>query len=783
MNFQKRQKIAHIFLVMSMFCSHMLCGLLSMGAMMATKKTLPKWEVSLFQFLGWTGGTVCFILFIYWRQLFGEPDWIEKRRELWGAVKKYLWLLAVLSLSQTAFQLWLEVFKRGVLGIGAFVGGLAAGILAALFLTGFILYGISTGMSRKERMKHPLPVFLLMPMELGIGIALSLLSGVVHWIFSLGNGTVITVAAEYTAMACCTYGAVKLLFFVADRGRRYKNMEMLQNLKPQKVVGNMLSIGTALLLIFAVNIGINGSPFEQDVDDAVKEQLKASIAEGSRYLNTGNQELAGEAYEKTAARYRAFESLTQQDVKKKLEDVYLEKGKDGVIGILYFTMNGNAAEIEQGIRRGELGAEWYPVLLDYYKEVKTLTPEQEELRDDLLTECMVQKMVSASYLSADDIIKEKKAVSKVLEQYEEWIPMMEIYHLVLDCGANGGVTESMAEKALEYAENNRENAVFQYMAAMIGSSYQIDGAEHYKRTAEAAQRFDEIYDDGKKDKDALYREKMEMGAVCMVCEETETALEYVMEAYELTGNPEAALNCARMQDKLEKSEECMKMAKAAIEEEPYQAEALYLCAISALRMENTDDALEYAGKLADMTAEAENLDEATELSLYSIVQYLAMNDIDSQTDFQLDVYDELTEEQQQKVQAHKLLWDYMTAMDGCFESGDLEAAEQAIARVLEVREDLIYGWYLRGTIAWNDERFEDALSCFKKAEYLGGQAPAIYFSMANLYDALNDMENAYRYANRANQMLPTQEHGRDIYGISYYSNEMIDLLKMQLEGE
>ena len=158
-----------------------------------------------------------------------------------------------------------------------------------------------------------------------------------------------------------------------------------------------------------------------------------------------------------------------------------------------------------------------------------------------------------------------------------------------------------------------------------------------------------------------------------------------------------------------------------------------------------------------------------------------MDDSARWTDYQYKIYDSMTEGQIEETKTHALLWDYMTAMYQCFTTCDYEKAAESAERILSVRDDLPMGWYLKGTIAFGAKDFGTALESFQKAEECSGTIPALYFSIANTYDAMGDYENALNYSRKVENALPYQDHGGDVYGISYHNRNLYNALKSRME--
>ena len=54
---------------------------------------------------------------------------------------------------------------------------------------------------------------------------------------------------------------------------------------------------------------------------------------------------------------------------------------------------------------------------------------------------------------------------------------------------------------------------------------------------------------------------------------------------------------------------------------------------------------------------------------------------------------------------------------------------------------------------------------------------ALYFSIANTYEAMGDYDNAIIYSCKVEKSLPYQDHGNDVYGISYHNKNLLKALE------
>lgn len=551
----------------------------------------------------------------------------------------------------------------------------------------------------------------------------------------------------------------------------------------RKILGTGIPLAVTAVLFALTNKELLFSSVTEQAVSAVEECLDRGYAS----LADGELAEAGRHFALAEARAKALQSLTDEVTDSgALETVYGENTDDTFIGTLCLSNRENMAGLEKSVESYLQGRDWYPALLRYYRECeeeeKELSLRQESLREEMLLACIADGQYSeGGVLFARDLEEHKLAVQKRLQDYEEEIALGGLFGLMERYGAEGGYTEDMAYQALDVAEKHPYSLLLQYMACQIAGSYQTDDAGHYGRTIEAARRFDRLYDDGSRTDEELARAKRFLGNVAAHCYDYETALLYLREVWELSGDTAAALSCARLYERRGEYGQCLEMAGDVLGEEPENTQALYLTAISSLKTRDPDGALDAAGRLGDLVADQSRpLDAAEDNNLYICAQYMAMEDSARWTDYTWQIYSSLTEDQAALARSHELLWHYMTGIHQCFMREDYEAAEEAVRKALALREDLPMGWYLMGTVALNRGEFETAQSYFEKALECGGRSPAIYFSLANAFDAMEDYENAWLYSKKVEEMLPYQDHGNDVYGISIHNKNLLGALSSRI---
>lgn len=820
-----------IFLALAMLAGEMTGIVLCMMTVLLKKSLLPAWLETVYMLLGgilWLG-----LMPVYFclRAPEGEKGWQKVRRHWLGVLQWELWLPAVFLVWRLADRIWLAVWRSFFRSEALYGAVFFLLIFAAVFAASLLIHKILGLCGMARRVSGALGVLLTSCVLYASLVAFLAVSVLLDKLSQTIGASVAGMLAVHVSMACTAYGLVQLFIWAVcgediqgsaqeaaswtdgrdeGAGQDLTAMSPAEEIAVQEAAGRTgrgtggpgqpsagragngpvrktLGIGIPLaataVLFVLTNKGLLFSSVTEQAVLAVEECLDRGYAS----LADGELAEAGRHFALAEARAKALQSLTGEVTDSgALETVYGENTDDTFIGTLCLSNRENMAGLEKSVGSYLQGRDWYPALLRYYgeceEEEKELSLQQESLREEMLLACLANGRYSGSdVLFAQDLEEYKFAVQKRLQDYEEEIALGGLFGLMEQYGAEGGYTEDMAYQALDKAEKHPYSLLLQYMACRIAGSYQTDNARHYGRTIEAARRFDRLYDDGSRTDEELARAKRFLGNVAAHCYDYEAALLYLRDVWELSGDTAAALSCARLYERRGEYGQCLEMAGDVLGEEPKNTQALYLTAISSLKTGDPDGALDAAGRLGDLVADQSRpLDAAEDNNLYICAQYMAMEDSARWTDYTWQIYSSLTEDQATLAQSHELLWHYMTGIHQCFMREDFEAAEEAVRKALALREDLPMGWYLMGTIALNRGEYENARSYFEKALECGGRSPAIYFSLANAFDAMEDYENAWLYSKKVEEMLPYQDHGNDVYGISIHNKNLLGALSSRI---
>ena len=200
--------------------------------------------------------------------------------------------------------------------------------------------------------------------------------------------------------------------------------------------------------------------------------------------------------------------------------------------------------------------------------------------------------------------------------------------------------------------------------------------------------------------------------------------------------------------------------------------------------------VEYALELAKQAKLSEYPKRADEL-LHS---WLALLIVDTETT--KAKYGQLTEVQISRLESDAFLKNYLEAYANAYYStygghsvyGDsytaaLDKAIAAADRVLSECGELCYPYYLKGVALAQQEKFEDAVSAYKKAIEYKSDDPMIRYALHSAYAELEDWENAYTAAEIAIGLSPWFNYYNDYEGIGIHIYSYRDHAKAMLEKQ
>lgn len=384
--------------------------------------------------------------------------------------------------------------------------------------------------------------------------------------------------------------------------------------------------------------------------------------------------------------------------------------------------------------------------------------------------------------------KKAKAIQKVCDQYEIFRTDGRALGLLEQYKKYGKADDELVKDALALSEEYPENIRVQYAAAVIGCSLTYDKARHYDQTAEAVLRYEELYRKEKKpsasEQAAFEKQIAQMLLQIYHEEEAARILEEVLSldilSADIGGRREIYELLAQCYDRADRQEEAYELAVSYCENGDDSPYLMYYAALSALKLEKVEESLTYTSKLAAYTAgcEGEELNRC-DTWLFEMLEFLTLSDSRTYTDFQYDIYEELTEKENRIIDANPFFRNYLDAVYLAYCSRDKEEPEEAFDRieaVLSENPELASAWYLCGIIASNSgetEYREGAIQFYQKAGSLNDQIPAVWYAMAREYDRAEEYEKGIEACKKALSLLPEQDHGSDWYGINYHCSRLL----------
>ena len=774
--------------------------------MLGTGQTLSEFVKGLYGIVGISVSALILVIYLgYGKRAQGFGFRVERALPLLTAV---LWLTVGFTLWQTVWYFMAGMAPMTIVDNLSLIQILSIiwivlGILGAAILLHWMIHiswranqKIGFGSALKCLLKQPLTLLLAFLITALLPISNIVTGTLGRWIGFGFGASYLSMMGTHLLDAIAYYWILKLLFTILRKGelktsQRKMEREVLQpEISQQKqdekedkgiLIRRLISCGVAAVLAVAALLYQNFDGLFLGKDTRIFYNVEVVMDQAEIRLLEGNFDAVLQEVQTASTQLQALDSYVNEETVYDIAQLYRDNTKDPMIGSIYLVKTGDSSGIEQKIRTGQLGSEWYPVLLDYYDTLEELTEEQKALRSEMLQVCIANEVFVSDMVLASEVESKKLAVRQNMELYNTYLEMYTGLDLVTSYGKNGGVTRDLVYRALDLAETNPENLSLQYMGCVIASSYQSDEADHYGRTMDTLARFDSLYSKNLTDSSTKAQEKNLLGEMALKCYQYDIARNYFDTAYELDPKTSYALQSAYCSERLGDYETCLTAAEKAIAEDGTNDQALYLQCMSALKLGDVDTALDAAGGLADLIENGKAADQAAvEQELYICAQFLSMRDDDYWTDYTYCVYDKLSEEQVENAQAYPMLWNYMTAIYNCFMSRDYTAAMTAVDEILAINEKLTYAWYMKGTIYGNQRMHEEALAAYLKAEEMSNDIPAVLFSIANTYDALGEYEKAYQYCQRIAGLMPDVDHGGDLYGVIHHNKKLMAALEKEL---
>lgn len=445
-------------------------------------------------------------------------------------------------------------------------------------------------------------------------------------------------------------------------------------------------------------------------------------------------------------------------------------------------------------------------MLSEYKKAGTLTSEQKNRRAEILTNLAANGLYIGGLPEVEENAAAMAEVIENASSYQnsfEYAGLLAKMRVGVTNGTNiadsvgTGITYQFVSRAIEKALKNPEDFVWNYIAVML---YNNQDRHTLYLTSEYSADFQilTVVENFEKQfekqlgKDMTKEEQLGIKKLVMQTYLRALALDkcadYGLEALKSLDNSYIRENTMYALLKTGRYDECLKLAKET--ETGTNPAPIYYAAAATLESEDFDASVEYALELAKQAKLSEYPKKADEL-LHS---WLALLIVDTETT--KAKYGQLSEVQISRLESDAFLKNYLEAYANAYYStygghsvyGDsytaaLDKAIAAADRVLSECGELCYPYYLKGVALAQQEKFEDAVSAYKKAIEYKSDDPMIWYALHSAYAELEDWENAYTAAEIAIGLSPWFNYYNDYEGIGIHMYSYRDHAKAMLEKQ
>lgn len=239
-------------------------------------------------------------------------------------------------------------------------------------------------------------------------------------------------------------------------------------------------------------------------------------------------------------------------------------------------------------------------------------------------------------------------------------------------------------------------------------------------------------------------------------------------------------------NRLDRSDECTALAAQMIAQGSTQPRVIFFAGVGAVKKGDRSAALDHFSSLCQLLKPGQSSDEVYEIEQHMLVlgQYIALADDSSWTDFTYSFYGDLTEEERMAFKKKdNLAYLYLEGIYNVFETEDKAAALAALDAVTDANASLSLAWYLKGAILQAQGDHAEAAKMLEKSLSLHDDVPAVMYTLANTYDALGRLEEAYRLSVRVYEKYSVVNHEKDWYGLGYHNTNLMNSLKDALDEQ
>lgn len=544
--------------------------------------------------------------------------------------------------------------------------------------------------------------------------------------------------------------------------------------------------GLILVIAFSVVIQL----FENPVKNAQMGVVEHVLSAGSS-LVTGDTQGALSEFKEAENTMELWLLAAGAERETSIEELVASAPFDDQLVYLQALLSEDTALLERYLLTKGFEPQLCLALLDVYEENGGLTEEQKEYQNEAVRVCLKSGEYTSDWIRPEELEDYRENLEAAFADMDYIPKMTKIFDQFVKINKAGDITGELIPEVFALAEEYPDEWITQYLAAYVGSEATSDGADHYDETITAAKNYVELYQEEMqvegRSQHSLYLSAAQMMINCYGYESALPYLENVADTAEEDLADAAFTMAAECYEALEQYDKCFEACMEYLDKNPEHTSALYYAALSALKQEMTEEALEYTSHFAAYTEEyADREDFQSDLQLYSLLQYLTVEDSSRWTKYQHSVFKDLEEEQLDKMQENAFFYNYMRAVYDCFTSREEEHYELAleeIENVLKSNPNLPQAWYLKGVILYSmGERanFEEAVVSYKESLAINSENPTTWYALANAYDALEEYELAYEACEHSIALLPEDDHGEDWYGVSIHCRNLMNSLEREL---
>lgn len=650
---------------------------------------------------------------------------------------------------------------------------LIGGVLQAVLLPAFIFRLLVPAANKRVGFFRYLLSFLLCL----LGGAL-LQTEEIHGVLFSDTLVYTTVAAAYAIKlveallaGLCLIGTVKLL-------KKQGATTDFTN-KKNSLIPGLIAAGIAAAVLVVSGLCCKYSSYQRILDD-----VDGLVAEGTEELSAGVIDMAEFSFRKADNHRNQWLLLLNDDYSARY---YNDYDKDmGMLGI-YATGTDNTDQAERALRAFYLDRTANASL--FYLYAKNRDEDSEDMGryyTDVLAYMAANRIYTRTFPLVEDLSeKQTAALREHLESLDRIAPLREFLGFVQEYGRTGKWRSY--GYATDIAEEYPDDFFIQYYTAayITGTVGDDDGAR--EAAAKYIARYLEL---GKAqlDKDGIEMITNQAAMQYITVGRYEEALALLKNIVPASAEESEAISLAMLNcyDRLGYGEECTALAVQLISQGSENPRILFYAGVGAVKSGKREDALDYLAKLCDLIKPDMTADETYEIEQHIVIlaQYIALRDDPGWTDFEYAFYGELDETRLSSyAQKNRMAANYLEAIYHVYDAEDKEAAMKALNALTDYNGNLALAWYLKGSYLQAHGEYAEAAKMLEKSLSIHDGTAVVMYTLANSYDALGRLEEAYQLTVRVYEQFSTVNHEKDWYGLGFHNTNLMHSLEKALEEQ